>query len=436
MSTPASYDVVVVGASAAGCTAARFLALKGLKVALIERHQDPSAYKKVCTHFLHPCARRTLERLGVVEALKSAGARPNPIRIRSRFGWIEGYDAEHGLNIRRQTLDPILRRAAAETEGVTLFLGHSATGLVRSGDRITGVTVAGSEGAPVKLRARLVVAADGSGSKMARWAEVPTVTEPNQRFVYFTHYRGLAMPKGSAYWYMEPDLAYAFPNDGDVTIVGVFLPIDQLPQWRGDIQHAFERYWARLPDAPRLESAEQVCEMRGLVKQVNVSRSVAYHGMALVGDAAFCVDPIWGTGCTWAICSGEWLARAVGDTLRDPASSPAAIDRALLVYRLRHWWETQDHWIQITNFAQGRPLPQLLRWFMSATTRDKAFATHVLRFISREIGLLRAFSPWQIARGSLTSLLAALRGVPVFTELDNPPRIGEGPPVRSEAHPS
>jgi flavin-dependent dehydrogenase len=45
-----SYDAVVVGASTAGCTAARFLAFAGARVALVERRPDLDAYKTVCTH--------------------------------------------------------------------------------------------------------------------------------------------------------------------------------------------------------------------------------------------------------------------------------------------------------------------------------------------------------------------------------------------------
>ena len=41
------YDVAIVGASIAGCTAARFFAQRGASVALIERKPDPDAYKTV-----------------------------------------------------------------------------------------------------------------------------------------------------------------------------------------------------------------------------------------------------------------------------------------------------------------------------------------------------------------------------------------------------
>lgn len=41
-----TYDAAVVGASIAGCTAAILLAREGASVALIERHNDPDAYRR------------------------------------------------------------------------------------------------------------------------------------------------------------------------------------------------------------------------------------------------------------------------------------------------------------------------------------------------------------------------------------------------------
>jgi flavin-dependent dehydrogenase len=52
-----TYDAAVVGASIAGCTAAILLAREGASVALIERHNDPDAYKGAL-HPLHPTERR------------------------------------------------------------------------------------------------------------------------------------------------------------------------------------------------------------------------------------------------------------------------------------------------------------------------------------------------------------------------------------------
>ena len=53
---PGAYDVAIVGASTAGCTAARLFGLRGARVALIERRPALDAYKTVCTHFIQSSA--------------------------------------------------------------------------------------------------------------------------------------------------------------------------------------------------------------------------------------------------------------------------------------------------------------------------------------------------------------------------------------------
>ena len=67
------YDVVIVGASIAGCTAATLLARQGLNVALVERQADPDAYKKPCTHYIQASATPTIQRLGLDRLIEAAG---------------------------------------------------------------------------------------------------------------------------------------------------------------------------------------------------------------------------------------------------------------------------------------------------------------------------------------------------------------------------
>ena len=61
--TEPDFEAVVVGASVAGCTAARLFAQRGARVALVERRPDVDAYKTVCTHYIQPSATPTIEKL-------------------------------------------------------------------------------------------------------------------------------------------------------------------------------------------------------------------------------------------------------------------------------------------------------------------------------------------------------------------------------------
>src|SRR5436190_19108240 len=117
------FDVAIVGASIAGCAAARLFAQAGARVALIERNPDPAAYKVVCTHAIQSSATPTIERLGLAPLLDARGA----IHIRGEAwspygGWIRApSDVPYGYSVTRRTLDPLLRKLAADTPGVELL---------------------------------------------------------------------------------------------------------------------------------------------------------------------------------------------------------------------------------------------------------------------------------------------------------------------------
>ena len=68
----AEFDVVIVGASISGCAAATTFARDGFKVALVEARRELDSYKKICTHYLLPCSRPALQRLGVAGEIEAS----------------------------------------------------------------------------------------------------------------------------------------------------------------------------------------------------------------------------------------------------------------------------------------------------------------------------------------------------------------------------
>ena len=75
--------------ASAGCTAARLFALRGARVALVEKRPDPDAYKTVCTHFVQASATPTIEKLGLAPLLETRGAVHNRADLWTLgSGWI------------------------------------------------------------------------------------------------------------------------------------------------------------------------------------------------------------------------------------------------------------------------------------------------------------------------------------------------------------
>jgi 2-polyprenyl-6-methoxyphenol hydroxylase-like FAD-dependent oxidoreductase len=83
-----SYDVVIVGGSIAGCTAAILYARAGLGVALVEKHRSAATFKALCGHFILAGAQPTLRRAGLWEAMVREGAAVGPVASWSEAGWM------------------------------------------------------------------------------------------------------------------------------------------------------------------------------------------------------------------------------------------------------------------------------------------------------------------------------------------------------------
>ena len=370
------FDVVVVGASIAGCTAATFFGRRGLKVALLERATSIDAYKKACTHFILASSMPTMRRLGVDAMIEAAGGVHNLADTMLPCGWVPHCIEEHGYSIRREKLDPMLRKLARSTDGVELMLGKPVKSLVTEGSRVVGVETDDGE-----IRAKLVVAADGRNGKTGELAGVPAAVTPHGRFFYFAYYKNLELESGkrALIWFSRPDAAYLFPNDDGLTLVLAGPTKDKLPAFRENLEEEFTRYIESFPRAPKLASGERVTDFRGMIDMPNHVRPAAAQGIAFVGDAALASDPLWGAGCGWAFQSAEWLV----DALTPALESGRDLDEALETYRRKHAFELHAHHRLICDQSMPRGPNLIERLVFDAVTKDEHLARGFARVGAR-----------------------------------------------------
>jgi 2-polyprenyl-6-methoxyphenol hydroxylase-like FAD-dependent oxidoreductase len=398
MSTGAGeFDVAIVGASTAGCTAARLFALRGAHVALIERRPALDAYKTVCTHYIQSSATPTIEKLGLAPLLEERGAVHNSIDLWTRdSGWIGLGDGEapYGYSITRRSLDPILRKLAADTRGVELIAGWTAVGLLGDG-RAGGVEIEDRGHNRRRLDARLVVAADGRDSKLARLARVPGRVKPHGRFFYWAYWSGVRpATTRSKMWLLDPDAAYTFPNEDDLTVVLLAPHRDRLPEFQSDLQGAYRRMADALPDAPDLSDATPESKVLGKLELPNVFRPAARPGLAFVGDAALAADPLWGVGCGWAFQSADWLVEETSHAL----DGGGDLDTALEHYRRVHRRRLLPHYLMISDIASGRPINPIERRLYHAAARDRVVRSAFEQVGSRRRSPIRMLDPRVLAR--------------------------------------
>jgi len=403
--THTDYDVAIVGASLAGSAAAIMLARSGARVALVEKSPDPQAYKKICTHYVQSSGVPTLERLGLIEPMMQAGALRSRIRVWTRWGTIEpppGDDIPSGINLRRRLLDPMIRQTAAGTPGVDLMMGHTVDELLRAGEQVCGVRASDTHGQTGELRARLVVGADGRDSRIAKLAQVKTRTAPHGRIAYGGYYEGppYAGHPCPTLWLMDPNMVGAFPTDGGLTFYAVMPTKEHLPDFKADPRAALEKMVSSVPGAPPILASRLVEPVQGKIDMTNVIHTPTAPGLALVGDAAGAVDPLWGVGCGFALQSSEWLADSVAPAL----AGAEPLERGLKRYKRRHARGLGGHTKTILDYATGRKLGGGEKVFFSAASYDERTARVFEAFGSRNIGPVR-----MLATGIPLAMVATAR---------------------------
>jgi menaquinone-9 beta-reductase len=382
------YDVAIVGASLAGCTAAILLGRAGAKVALLEKRPDPGAFKRVCSHFIQASAVPTIERLGLYEPILAAGGVRSRFHSRTPWGWIEPTERREAycLNLRRELLDPMLREAAAAQANVELLLGQSAERLLRDGDAFGGVVVHDREGNEREIRARLLVGADGRNSRVAELAQVKERTLPHNRLAYGGYFEG---PK-PRFWpdgavrLLDPDMAAAFPTDGGQVFYIAMTHKDRGPEFKADPERALVEHVASVPEPPPIRESKCVAPVIGKIEMPNRIRGPVAPGLALIGDAALATDPLFGVGCGFAFQSGEWLADSVSPALRGVDS----LENGLRRYRKRHRRRLRMHARLIHDYATSREFDRAERLMITTAVHDPKAAA-----VFEEIGTRRITPP-------------------------------------------
>nr|WSY54831.1 NAD(P)/FAD-dependent oxidoreductase [Streptomyces sp. NBC_00886] len=317
------YDVVIVGARCAGASAALLLARQGRKVLLVDRMEFPSDI--MSTLYIHPPGVALLARWGILDAVVASGCPPLAT---------VGYDVA-GLRLtaltpptpysdvayapRRRVLDELLVRAAVEA-GAEFRDRTTLRELIHRDDRVTGVRIqsAGADG-PETVPAKLVIGADGQGSRLASLVNAPfrTADQPVS-CVYYSAWQGIDTDFG--YHERPNSWIVRIPTHDGVTLVTTYFPQDQFDRVRHDALTAhLTAIEHNAPDLhEQLRDAERVDGLIGTGNQQNFFRRPDGPGWAIIGDAGHHLDSITARGITNALTQSQLLSDALaGQDLDD-----------------------------------------------------------------------------------------------------------------------
>ncbi len=155
------HRIVILGAGPAGSTAAFHLARAGHHVTILERAVFPRV--KVCGEFISPAATDLLESIIPPDDLLTAGARRvNDFALELGERSLSWPLPAPAWALSRAALDPLLLAKAAAA-GANVHQPTHVTGVQYAEDQVI-ISAAGTQNStPIKLRADLIIHADGSG---------------------------------------------------------------------------------------------------------------------------------------------------------------------------------------------------------------------------------------------------------------------------------
>jgi 2-polyprenyl-6-methoxyphenol hydroxylase-like FAD-dependent oxidoreductase len=371
----AGRHAIVIGGGITGLAATRVLLDRGARVTLLERDEDLQAEsaESAFESWKRPGApqiRHSHAFLGrlrsllrdrypdLLRDLLAAGA--SELRMTERLpqtlppiGVEPGDEDFVALGCRRTTFEWVMRRSMLARPNVTLLTGVRVLGLAAapgSPPRVTGVRYSKSDNERT-LEADLVIDASGRNSKAMDWLAAIGAAAPEEKLeqsgiVYYTRfYRflpGASEPPHTRY----PTAAdynwvkYAvFPADDGAFSVTFAIPL-AVPRLKVLAQpEAFDVMTRSIPGiAPWVEPtrsepigdpARPVQAMGGLINRlrrfVADGKPVA-AGLFVLGDAAYCTNPLYGRGCAQAFLHADLLGQALDEHPGDLGRAAVALD--------------------------------------------------------------------------------------------------------------
>jgi len=340
---PSEVDVAIIGMGPAGSSAAMVCAKAGLKVLGIEKRQEIGSPCR-CGEGL---SRSALERMGIEldKRWVNTGLYGQTVYAPNRKYVRIDFDEPKGWIVERKVFDKYLATLAARA-GAMILSKTEALNLARENGRIK--IKLNSENGTEEVRAKIVIAADGVESKIARKMGINTVLKlvDIASCAQFEMTNVEIDPKRAEYYtgneIATAGYAWIFPKGKDTANVGIGI---RKPFAKETAYEYLKRF---VNSHPGLKNGSVVEVNCGGVPVGGLLEDMVLDNFMVVGDAAHQVNPIHGGGIAEAYVAGRIAAEVAVEAVREGDYSKEFLDD----YNKRWWKERGDKLKKLVKVRQ------------------------------------------------------------------------------------
>ncbi|MBI4170676.1 MAG: geranylgeranyl reductase family protein, partial [Candidatus Aenigmarchaeota archaeon] len=362
----------------AGSVAAMFLAKAGKNVLLVDKARFPR--DKTCGDAQGRKAAAIMTELGIYEGYtKLPGQKIYGITLSSPNGTVVDVDVEQrgkpapGYVHKRMDFDNYLFQHAKNGAAFRIF---TITDVIVESGCAAGVRGTNESGKEEEIRAKIILAADGAHSIVARKFGVGT--NPAEHLIaatraYYKNVQGLS-DRIEIHLVREliPGYFWIFPLGNNECNVGLGMIIKDMNKKRINLVEAQKRTIAENPlFKERFKNAELQGDIRGWNLPIASYHRKCYGpGFLLLGDAAALIDPLSGEGIGNAMISGKIAAKVAIEALEKGDFS----EKFLRKYDKELWSVIGDE-IKANYRLQklGKMFPYLIDRLIVKASKDENF---------------------------------------------------------------
>ncbi|NOR80588.1 MAG: FAD-dependent oxidoreductase [Methyloprofundus sp.] len=314
------YDVLIIGGGPAGSTAGAILAENGLSVAILEKENFPRFH---IGESLLPASNAIWRRLGILDTLRSKFLNKPGGRwyyddkpVKSHFRDCESSacfnEDPEAFMVDRSEFDKILLDNA-RNKGVEVLSNTEVTDLIFEGEELVGLKYK-LENKFHEVRGTWTLDCSGLRGFISRKLDMRK-QNTLKRLSVFAHYEAEALEDGLRDgWFVggmiHDGWVWTIPLSKKIISIGVVASSDYYKQAASNPEEFISQ---QIETAPYFKlvikpNPRRITEVQSLSNVGYTSEKLVGEGWALVGDAAYFIDPCYSSGVHFAVDSAQQVA--------------------------------------------------------------------------------------------------------------------------------